>query len=258
MCGEVPGWIKKGRTVLYKKQRVIVTDYYFTCPCAIGHKDHHESDDLLMLKLKGVGEVPAFKVERDPKNKPPHKVRKQKDPHPSFKKGEVVFHRDNTNLNIWKERGTRAVVKNCYITCPCVEGDIFHSPGLQTRIVELEGVGEVPYENVISYKEYLEKKRSERRMSAIFGEAARRVADDFYIPTGRLHLTPRRKRSKKKGEKMSHKGLICRKMTKKEIRRLSNAVSNAIKLALAAIKIRETREASERHRKRKNKRENKR
>lgn len=57
---------------------------------------------------------------------------------------------------------------------------------------------------------------------------------------------------------MSHKGLICRKMTKKEIARFSNAVSYAMKLVLAAIRIRETREASERRRKRKKKRKNRR
>ena len=198
MHGEVPGWIKKGRTVLYKKRRVIVTDYYFTCPCAIGDKFHHESDDLLMLKLKGVGDVPGFKVERDPSNKPPHKVKKQKDPYPPFKKGEAVLLKDPTNVNLWEERGTRAVVKNCYITCPCVNGDIFHNPGEEVRIVELEGIGEVPFEDTISYKEHLEEKKRKHRMSAIFAEAARRVEADFYIPTGRLYPDSKHKRSNKK------------------------------------------------------------
>lgn len=241
MHGEVPGWIKKGRTVLYKKRRVIVTDYYFTCPCAIGDKDHHESDDLLMLKLKGVGNVPDFKVERDPSNKPPHKIRKQKDPYPPFKKGEVVLLKDPTNVNIWEERGTRAVVKNCYVTCPCVEGDIFHSPGLQTQIVELEGIGEVRSEDVIGYEAYLERKRGERRMSAVFAAAARSVEADFYIPTGNLYPDSKRKRSKKR-------------------KKATAQPFDAIKLAnrIAEVETRDIERIYDQFRKRKNKRKNKR
>lgn len=205
MHGEVPGWIKKGRTVLYKRRRVVVTDYYFTCPCAIGEEWHPEGDDLLMLKLKGIiGRVPAFKVERDPGNKPPHKVKKSLDPWPPFKKGATVFHVDRTNLNDWKARVKRAVVKNCYVTCPCVNGDVFHNPGEAVRIIELEGIGEVRSEDVISYKEYLERRRGERRMNAVFAAAAERVAADFYIPTGYLY-PPKRKRSKKKGRRIKFK-----------------------------------------------------
>jgi len=62
MSGHVPDYISKGAKVLYKGKEVIVKDWYFTCPCAIGIKQHHPNDDVLMLELKDIGDVPEKNV----------------------------------------------------------------------------------------------------------------------------------------------------------------------------------------------------
>jgi hypothetical protein len=62
MSGHVPDYISKGVMVLYKGKEVTVIDWYFTCPYVIGIKQHHPNDDVLMLKLKDIGDVPEKNV----------------------------------------------------------------------------------------------------------------------------------------------------------------------------------------------------
>ncbi len=69
MHGYVPKHIKKGGKVIYQEKEVIVKSWYFTCPCAIGNTNHHPSDDLLMLRIKDIGDVPEKDVKPVEKKK---------------------------------------------------------------------------------------------------------------------------------------------------------------------------------------------
>lgn len=69
MHGVIPPYIKKGGEVIYQGKKVVVNSWYFTCPCAIGITNHHPSDDLLMLRIKDIGDVPAENVKPVEKKK---------------------------------------------------------------------------------------------------------------------------------------------------------------------------------------------
>ena len=62
MSGQVPDFVKKGKLVQYKLGVTKIKGYHFSCPCAVGDRNHHPDDDLLMVELLGVGVVPCSEI----------------------------------------------------------------------------------------------------------------------------------------------------------------------------------------------------